>query len=63
MIIQKKLEFDGQEVWLIEDVSPEELYHLIDRCKDVRTCPCVRCGHYAKTKSFYCMKHPSVCLK
>ena len=60
MTIQKKLEFDGQEIWVTECVSPQELYDLIDRCESVRMCLCERCKHY--TAGAVCMKHPSVCI-
>lgn len=60
MVIQKKFETaDGTELWLNENVTPDQLYDLIDECASVRLCKCEGCIYYG---GIVCMKHPSVCL-
>ena len=60
MTIQRKLELVDQDIWITENVSPQELYDLINNCEDIRMCLCERCKYYKV--GTICMKHPSVCI-
>ena len=31
---------EGQELWITKDVTPQELYNLIDCGKDIKMCHC-----------------------
>lgn len=64
IIIQKKFGplISGDTVWITEKVSPYELYNMINNCESIRMCLCKKCKYYKEGKSFYCMKHSSVCI-
>ena len=64
MKIQRLEDFGSSDeqftMWVTEEVTPQELYELIDYGATIRLCRCDKCRYY--TGSNYCMKHPSVCL-
>lgn len=47
MKIQKKVNLcEGQYAWEIKDVSPDELYEMLDRCFELKQTKCGQCEHF-----------------